>query len=183
MIHIYDADRDSRRSVPIGVPSDNVAVYLLDAHLKPVPMQVKGEIYISGHGVARGYLNRPELTKERFLDNPFVPGERMYKTGDMGIRLENGLIEYLGRNDNQVKIRGFRIELGEIEGALSSYPDIQHAVVNVVETGDANRLFTCLSSPLYGTKPHTPAGNHPAYIQWQGGQAKASCTRRVLWIN
>ncbi|OMF34426.1 non-ribosomal peptide synthetase [Paenibacillus peoriae] len=139
MIHMYDADRDSRRSVPIGVPSDNVAVYLLDTHLKPVPVQVKGEIYISGHGVARGYLNRLELTKERFLDNPFVPGERMYKTGDMGIRLENGLIEYLGRNDHQVKIRGFRIELGEIEGALSSYPDIQHAVVNVVETGDVNR--------------------------------------------
>ncbi|MBJ8192889.1 AMP-binding protein, partial [Bacillus cereus] len=94
----------SRRSVPIGVPSDNVAVYLLDTHSKPVPVQVKGEIYISGHGVARGYLNRLELTKERFLDNPFVPGERMYKTGDMGIRLENGLIEYLGRNDHQVKI-------------------------------------------------------------------------------
>ncbi|MGG4218359.1 amino acid adenylation domain-containing protein [Paenibacillus jamilae] len=138
MIHIYDVSRDIRKSVPIGVPSDNVAVYVLDAYLKPVPVQVKGEIYISGHGVARGYLNRPELTKERFLDNPFIPGERMYKTGDLGIRLENGLIEYLGRKDHQVKIKGFRIELGEIEGALSSYHGIQHAVVNVVESDEDN---------------------------------------------
>ncbi|MDN4082523.1 amino acid adenylation domain-containing protein [Paenibacillus polymyxa] len=138
MIHIYDVNRDIRRSVPIGVPCDNVAIYVLDAYLKPVPVQVKGEIYISGPGVARGYLNRPELTKERFLDNPFVPGERMYKTGDLGIRLENGLIEYLGRKDHQVKIKGFRIELGEIEGALSSYQGIQHVVVNVGESNEDN---------------------------------------------
>ncbi|HEU4963913.1 MAG TPA: amino acid adenylation domain-containing protein [Bacilli bacterium] len=116
-------------TVPIGHPVANTQVYLLDEHLQPVPHGVRGEIYIGGAGVARGYFNRPDLTAERFVDNPFCPGMPMYKTGDLGRRLEDGTLEYLGRLDDQVKIRGFRIELGEIESALLQHPAIRECVV------------------------------------------------------
>lgn len=129
MIHCYDPERDTRQSVPIGIPADNVQIYLLDENLQPVTINVPGEIYISGDGVARGYLNREELTNERFVENPFIPGTKMYKTGDLARRLPNGLIEFLGRIDNQVKIRGYRIELGEIEKQLANLDLIQEALV------------------------------------------------------
>ncbi|WP_248750467.1 non-ribosomal peptide synthase/polyketide synthase [Pseudomonas sp. MWU15-20650] len=115
----------------IGKPIANTQVYLLDAHLKPVPKGVVGELYVGGAGVARGYLNRPELTAERFLRDPFSqdPLARLYRTGDLARWLEEGTLDYLGRNDDQVKIRGVRIELGEIESRLSEYPDVSETVV------------------------------------------------------
>src|SRR3569833_2396559 len=117
--------------VHIGRPIANARVYLLDAHRQPVPVGVAGEIYVGGAGVARGYLNQPQLTRERFLVDPFSgePGARMYKTGDLGRWLPNGTIEFLGRNDHQVKIRGFRIELGEIETQLKQLAGVREAVV------------------------------------------------------
>ncbi|HEJ6931413.1 TPA: AMP-binding protein, partial [Serratia marcescens] len=93
-----------------------------------------------GVQVARGYLNRPELTAERFLSDPFAPGGRMYRTGDVARYLANGDIEYLGRNDQQVKIRGFRIECGEIEAALATHPAVREAVVDARAVGDDKRL-------------------------------------------
>jgi amino acid adenylation domain-containing protein len=119
----------SRVFPPIGRPIFNARIYLLDKFRRPIPRGVIGEIYIGGIGVARGYLNRPDLTSERFFDSPFVPGDRLYKTGDLARYLPDGNIEYLGRNDFQVKIRGFRIELGEIETNLSAHPLVREGIV------------------------------------------------------
>ncbi|WP_341809661.1 amino acid adenylation domain-containing protein [Xanthomonas oryzae pv. oryzicola] len=114
---------------PIGKRIPDLRVYLLDAQRQPVPVGVAGELYVGGAGVARGYLNRPELNAERFLDDPFHPGARLYKSGDLARWLPDGQLEYLGRNDEQVKIRGFRIELGEIQAKLTAHPQIRDALV------------------------------------------------------
>ncbi len=121
MIHLYAPGNNTGDAVPIGKPIHNTQVYLLDNDKNPVPTGVTGEIFIAGHGVARGYLNRPELTAEKFIENPFSPGERLYATGDLGRRLPDGNLEFLGRIDHQVKIRGYRVELGEIENQLREY--------------------------------------------------------------
>jgi amino acid adenylation domain-containing protein len=136
---------------PIGQPTTNVEIYILDEDLQPVPMGEIGELHIGGLGLARGYLNRPDLTKEKFIPNPLTDfrledssqnskssigaqyinpkSNRLYKTGDLGRYLPDGNIEFLGRIDHQVKIRGFRIELGEIEAILSQHPGVQQSLV------------------------------------------------------
>jgi amino acid adenylation domain-containing protein len=124
---------------PIGRRIPDLRLYILDARRGPVPIGVTGELYVGGAGVARGYLNRPELTAERFMEDPFVPGERMYKTGDLGRWLADGTIEYLGRNDFQVKIRGFRIELGEIETVLAQESGVRAVAVTVREDTPGDR--------------------------------------------
>ncbi|MDZ8262382.1 amino acid adenylation domain-containing protein [Nostoc sp. ChiQUE01b] len=123
----------------IGRPIPDLQVYLLDKYQQPVPIGVKGEMYVGGAGVTRGYLNRPELTTERFISHPFSnqPNARLYQTGDLARYLANGDIEYLGRIDDQVKIRGFRIELGEIEAIISQHPVVRETVVVVA---DAQRI-------------------------------------------
>ncbi|MEP6915274.1 MAG: amino acid adenylation domain-containing protein, partial [Acidobacteriota bacterium] len=122
---------DETSSVAVGRPIANTRVYLLDEQLSPVPVGVPGEIYIGGEGLARGYLHLPELTAQAFIPDPFGsrPGERLFKTGDLGRYRSSGSIEYRGRRDHQVKLRGFRIELGEIETALKTHPGVQDAVV------------------------------------------------------
>ena len=124
-----------RPMVPIGKPVANTQIYILDEHLQPVGIGAPGELYIGGIQLARGYLNRPELTKEKFIPDPFgqAPDSRLYKTGDLARFLPDGNIEYLGRIDNQVKLRGFRIELGEIEAVLSECPGVQLTAVTVRE--------------------------------------------------
>ncbi len=122
-------------SIPIGRPIANTQMYILDAHLRPVPRGVIGAIYIGGAGLARGYWGRAELTAERFIPHLFsnLPGSRLYETGDEGRYRADGTIDFLGRRDHQVKIRGHRIEIGEIEAHLRDTAGIQEAVVVVRE--------------------------------------------------
>jgi amino acid adenylation domain-containing protein len=117
----------------IGRPIANTRIYLLDAHRWPVPIGMPGEIYVGGAGVARGYLNRPDLTREKFVNDPFShdPGDRLYKTGDLARYLSDGSLEFLGRADSQVKIHGYRIELGEIKAVLNQHPAVKENVVVV----------------------------------------------------
>jgi amino acid adenylation domain-containing protein len=126
-------ERSIADTVPLGRPLANIQVYVLCDRLQPVPIGVSGELYIAGSGLARGYLNAPQLTQERFVDNPFHPGAKLYKTGDLARYLPDGNIEFLGRSDRQIKIRGFRIELEEIEAVLCQHPRVQQAVVVVKE--------------------------------------------------
>uniref|UniRef100_UPI0036DC5A5C non-ribosomal peptide synthase/polyketide synthase n=1 Tax=Photorhabdus sp. RM322S TaxID=3342825 RepID=UPI0036DC5A5C len=135
--------------VPIGHPTANTQIYLLDSDVQPVPLGAIGELYVGGAGVARGYLNRPDLTAERFLMDPFSdkPDARMYQTGDLARYLPDGNLEFIGRNDQQVKIRGFRIEPGEIEARLVEYPTVQEAVVLVLGDGQDKRLVAYVLAP------------------------------------
>ena len=136
------------KKITIGTPIANTQIYILDDHLAPVPNGSVGEIFIGGDGVSLGYIHNVELTKERFLANPFVGhGQTMYRTGDLGRWLEDGEIECLGRNDNQVKIRGFRIELEEIEDCLIEHTAIKEAIVTVREDKAGRRqLLAYLTS-------------------------------------
>jgi amino acid adenylation domain-containing protein len=130
--------------ITIGRPISNIQIYILDAQQQLVPMGIPGELCIGGVGLARGYLHRPELSKEKFIPNPFSssPSERLYRTGDLVRYLSDGNIEYIGRIDHQVKIRGFRIELGEIETLLSQHPQVQQVVVIVREDDPGNKYLT-----------------------------------------
>ncbi|NJR31609.1 MAG: amino acid adenylation domain-containing protein, partial [Chamaesiphon sp. CSU_1_12] len=146
---ITQADVNAGRGSIIGRPIGDLRLYILDAGLQHLPIGVAGEIYVGGDGLARGYLHRDELTAERFIADPFVPGERLYKTGDLAKYLPTGELEYLGRSDHQVKIRGFRIELGEIETILSQHPAIVQTVVlaNTSSSGQQQLVAYCVTAP------------------------------------
>ncbi|MEP6916358.1 MAG: amino acid adenylation domain-containing protein, partial [Acidobacteriota bacterium] len=139
---------------PIGRPIDNTAVYLLDQHLRPVPLGAAGELHIGGVGLSRGYLSRPDLTAERFIPHPFsrTPGERLYKTGDFARYRPDGTLLFTGRMDGQVKLRGFRVELPEIEVALARHPRVREAVVVMNTTAGRARLLAY----------YTPSGDRAA---------------------
>lgn len=137
--------------ITIGRPINNTQVYILDEHLNLLPEGIVGELYIAGDGVARGYLNRPELTKEKFVPNPFSAGrETMYRTGDLGKFMADGEIHCLGRSDQQIKIRGYRVEPGEIEYVLGKLEGIKEAVVVAREDrpGDQRLVAYLVTSPF-----------------------------------
>ena len=136
-----------RSAISVGRPIANTQTYILDSFLQPVPIGVRGELYIGGVQLAKGYLNRPDLTTEKFIPHPFSdqPNARLYRTGDLARYLPTGDIEYISRIDNQVKIRGYRIELGEIEVVLATHPAVrQNAVVVREDLPGEKRLVAYL---------------------------------------
>jgi len=148
-VSFWPANRDDRTCpVPIGFPVWNTRLYVLDDKMRVLPPNVVGHLFLAGVQLARGYLGRPDLTEERFVPDPFIPGERMYKTGDLAKRLDNGAFVFLGRSDHQVKIRGLRIELGEIESVLLSSGLIKqvHVIAREDKPGDKRLVAYFLSN-------------------------------------
>lgn len=137
-----DAVSSASTYLPIGKPTDNNRLYVLDEALQPVPLRATGELYVAGTGVGRGYLRDARRTSTVFVPDPFSvePGARLYRTGDLARRRADGIIDYVGRADFQVKIRGFRIELGEIEARLIAHEDVREAVVSVQEFANGKQL-------------------------------------------
>jgi len=141
---------ENAKSVPIGRPIANTTVYLLDAYMQPVPVGMVGELYTGGDGLANGYLHRPELTESVFVQNPFDPQGRLYKTGDLARYLPDGNIDFIGRKDQQVKLRGFRIEIEEIEAILTRHANIEEVAVVMREFGDGDKRLVAYYVPKQG---------------------------------
>lgn len=134
--------------ITIGRPISNTQIHVLDAQLNPVPIGFVGELYIGGAGVSRGYLNRPENNSKAFIESPFVPGEKIYKSGDLVRLNQRGMVEYLGRIDNQVKIRGYRIELGAIESLIGAHHYVDKVAVIVKEFDTRKKIIAYYTSSI-----------------------------------
>jgi amino acid adenylation domain-containing protein/non-ribosomal peptide synthase protein (TIGR01720 family) len=166
-VHRFNPFADLSASVPIGMPIDNALIYLLDSHLNAVPQGVVGEIYIGGIGLAKGYLDKPELTNERFIyypqnRHPQKAPLRLYKTGDLATFNDQGVLEYLGRNDHQVKIRGVRIETGEIEAAMLGISKVNDVIVDLAARFGLHDADQDLQLAVEHCKTCGIAANHPS---------------------
>ena len=168
---VMDRVPDEER-VPLGPPVANVRVYVVDEDLTPVPLGAPGEIVFSGVCVGRGYVNDPERTKAAFTDDPYRPGERLYRSGDHGRWLPDGKLEFLGRRDSQIKIRGFRVEIGEIENALLRVPGVRDGAVVVVR--GAQLVAFCTGAEPVGADEvrnklaaSLPSYMVPAVVHWR----------------
>ena len=178
--------------LPIGTPTDNNLLYLVDGALELVPLGAVGELCVAGTGVGRGYVSDPLRTAPVFVPNPFgAPGERLYRTGDLARRRSDGVLEYVGRVDHQVKIRGYRIELGEIEARLHEQPEVRDAAVGVQEGRQRQALgrlsgrggFGAQSERTPGADQATPAqriaGIHGAAALVVAGSAAANANGKL----
>jgi amino acid adenylation domain-containing protein len=172
---LYDGDprQCDGAMAPIGRAVRNNPLYLLDANLDPVPVGAFGEIYVGGVGVARGYLGHPAATAERYLPDPWVPGNRIYRTGDFGQWGQDRLLRFTGRRDSQVKLRGVRIELGEVEASLRRDGRVRAAVAAVREVGGNRVLIGYVAADQYpslipdllaGCRSRLPAAMVPAAV-------------------
>lgn len=155
--------RTGTASVPIGRPVPGANIYIVDRHLRPLPIGIPGELCVGGAGVALGYLDNPELTAARFVDPPFAEaiGGRIYRTGDRARFLSDGTIEFLGRMDDQVKVRGYRIEPGEVENVIAMHPAVAEVAVVARPAGqrdtdadDENELISAMADALAGLPAH-----------------------------
>lgn len=151
--HAIDDGDAIKTSVPIGKPIHHTTVHVLNDQLRPVAIGQKGELFTGGDGLAIGYWERDELTRERFIDDPFRPGRKLYRTGDLVRWLPDGTIEFIGRTDDQVKVRGFRVELGEIEKAIDGHPLVKDRVVMVRGDAPGEKIIACY------VVPHTTQGS------------------------
>jgi len=140
---IDDGANYAGRLIPIGKPIYNTQIYILDKHGKLQPIGIYGELCVGGVGLARGYINKPELTKEKFISNPMIEGEVLYRTGDIARWLPDGNIEFIGRIDNQVKIRGYRVELEEIERQLLLNENVREAVAIAKKDNNDQYFISC----------------------------------------
>jgi amino acid adenylation domain-containing protein len=175
-------EQDGMGSTSIGKPISNTQIYVLDDHLRPVPIGVRGQIYAGGDGLAAGYWNRPELTADRFVANPLAAelSARLYRTGDLGRWRQNGDLDYLGRVDSQVKLRGMRIELEEIETVLASHAAVREAAVVVQGEGERQKLAAYLVTherqEQEGQEEEEPRGGREV----EGEKLTAVALRRFL---
>ncbi|QJB31611.1 amino acid adenylation domain-containing protein [Chitinophaga oryzae] len=142
---------DDVEDIPIGLPVSNSTCYILDANRQLLPLGLAGELYVGGDGLARGYLQAPELTETQFIPHPFVPGERLYRTGDMCRYRPDGVITFLGRKDQQVKIRGHRVEPAEVAAAISRVAGVTQAVVTVIDLPGNDKGLAAYFTALPGT--------------------------------
>jgi amino acid adenylation domain-containing protein/non-ribosomal peptide synthase protein (TIGR01720 family) len=141
---VYECVNESQGDPPIGEAVDNTQLYVLDGTLNPVPYGIAGELFIGGTGVGRGYHNRSDLTAERFISDSYSGkvGARLYRTGDIVRRRVDGMLEYVGRQDQQIKLRGYRVELGEIESVLRAHPQVMACVTALKSLGEADKRLT-----------------------------------------
>ena len=144
----YKFSDDGLQYIPIGVPVRDTQVYILDDDQNILPIGVDGEIYLSGESIAKGYYNRPELTAKKFIENPFLPNRKMYRTGDIGRWNQDGNLLFVGRTDDQVKVRGYRIELGEIQYRIEQLNKVNEAVVVVSDINDEKEIIAYFTSDL-----------------------------------
>ncbi|UHA75798.1 amino acid adenylation domain-containing protein [Paenibacillus sp. 481] len=138
----YEITQECEGSIPIGVPIANSTAYVVDRYGKLLPIGLAGELWVGGDGVARGYLNQPDLTDQKFIDNPFKAGQKLYKTGDLVRWLPDGNIQFLGRKDHQVKIRGYRMELGEIEAQIRTHERVKEILVVDIEEASGQKALS-----------------------------------------
>ncbi|MFK8013840.1 MAG: amino acid adenylation domain-containing protein [Gammaproteobacteria bacterium] len=153
MIYRYDRDAETGLSVPIGRPIDHAHIYIVDSNTKLQSLGAIGELAIGGAGVARGYRGQPQRTAERFVDNPFRPGEQMYLTGDLARWRDDGNLAYHGRRDDQIKVNGVRVELGDIEAALASVHGVRDAAARLSAQESVEEEAFCQRCGLSGRHP------------------------------
>ena len=170
--HKHNKINNPNINVPIGKPVNNNNIYILDKYKKPVPVGIVGGLYVSGNNVSLGYLNNEILTSTTYIDNPFVDGSTMYKTGDKAKWLPNGDIVFVGRNDNQIKYKGYRIELDEITNIAKNILEVKNAITIVQEISSIKQLFLYLTTSKPVTKEyileqlsiHLPFYMIPSYV-------------------